>query len=324
MYTKEEAAALVEKYIAGLKFPAVPEKLYAPIAYSLEDGGKRLRPVIVAMAYNIFRDDVERCLPCAAAIEIFHTFTLLHDDIMDNADIRRGKPTVYRRWDANTAILSGDAMMISSYRLLQQADPALLPAIMHEFNKLAIEVCEGQQHDIDFESRDEVSIDEYMDMIRLKTAVMIAGAAKIGAIAAGAAKADCEAAYRFGLELGLAYQLQDDYLDTYGTEQTLGKKIGGDIAESKKTFLTINALYEAGDATRRAILATFRDSSHPLEQRIGRIRTIYSSLDIPDITLRAIEEHMNRAVDALESLSVSAVKTGALKELVATLRNRNK
>ncbi len=324
MYTKEEAAALVEKYITGLKFPAVPGKLYAPIAYSLEDGGKRLRPVIVAMAYNLFADDVEKCLPCAAAIEMFHTFTLLHDDIMDNADIRRGKPTVHRRWDANTAILSGDAMMISSYRLLQQAEPALLPDIMHEFNKLAIEVCEGQQYDIDFESRDEVSIDEYMDMIRLKTAVMIAGAAKIGAIAARASAADCEAAYRFGLELGLAYQLQDDYLDTYGTEQTLGKKIGGDIAESKKTFLTINALHEAGDATRRAILATFRDSSHPLEQRISRIRTIYSSLDVPDITLRAIDEHMDRAVDALDSLSVGAAKTGPLKELVATLRNRNK
>lgn len=324
MYSKEEAGTLVENYIAGLRFPASPEKLYAPIVYSLEGGGKRLRPMIVVMAYNLFADDAEKSLPCAGAIEMFHTFTLLHDDIMDNADIRRGKPTVHRRWDSNTAILSGDAMMISAYKLLQQAEPALLPAIMHEFNKLAIEVCEGQQYDIDFESRDEVSLEEYMHMIRLKTAVMIAGAAKIGAIAAGASDADCEAAYRFGLELGLAYQLQDDYLDTYGTEQTLGKKIGGDIAESKKTFLTINALHEAGDATRRAILATFRDTSHPLEQRISRIRTIYSSLDIPHITLTAIEEHLCRAVEALDSLTVGAAKTAPLKDLVTTLRNRNK
>ena len=324
MYSKEEAGTLVEKYIASLKFPAAPEKLYAPISYSLEGGGKRLRPMIVVMACNLFADDAPKSLPCAAAIEMFHTFTLLHDDIMDNADIRRNKPAVHRKWDQNTAILSGDAMMICAYRLLQQVEPGLLPAVMHEFNKLAIEVCEGQQYDIDFESRDNVSLDEYMDMIRLKTAVLFAGAAKIGAIAGGASEADCEAVYRFGLELGLAYQLQDDYLDTYGTEQTLGKKIGGDIAESKKTFLTINALREAGDATRRAILATFRDKSHPLEQRISRIRTIYSSLDIPDITLTAIESHLRKAVEALDSLSVDVAKTAPLKDLITALRNRNK
>lgn len=324
MYTRDEISTLVEEYISSLSYPGEPQRLYAPIAYSLEGGGKRLRPGIVLMAYNIFDDRVERALPCAAAIEMFHNFTLLHDDIMDNADIRRGKSTVHRRWDQNIAILSGDAMVICAYQLLQQAPAGLLPQLLAEFNKMAIEVCEGQQFDIDFEQRDEVLLDEYMNMIRLKTAVMIAASAKIGAMTAGAPAADADALYSYGLEVGLAYQLQDDYLDTYGTAETLGKNIGGDIAESKKTFLTINALHEAGEATRRAILATFRDSSHSLEQKINRIRTIYTSLDIPNITLTAIEEHLRKAEQALDRLAVGEQRRAPLRELLATLRNRNK
>ena len=324
MYTKEEISARLNEYISSLEFPAEPERLYAPIAYSLEGGGKRLRPMVTLMAGNIFSGDLGKVLLCAGAIEMFHTFTLLHDDIMDNANMRRGRPTVHKKWNENVAILSGDAMVISAYKLLQQAPPELLPGIMHEFNKMAIEVCEGQQYDIDFEGRDDVTLDEYMDMIRLKTAVLFAGAAKIGAMAAGAGERDCEGLYNFGLELGLAFQLQDDYLDTYGTEETLGKRIGGDIEEGKKTFLTVNALREAGDATRRAMLATFRDSTHPLAQRISRIRTIYNSLDIPDITLTAIESHLRAASAALDTLSVDSIKTEPLKGLIYTLRNRNK
>lgn len=324
MRTKEEISAIVEKYISSLEFPSEPERLYAPIVYSMEGGGKRLRPMMVLMAYNLFGSDVERALPCAGAIEMFHTFTLLHDDIMDNAEVRRGRPSVHKHWDRNTAILSGDGMVICAYKLLQQSPPELLPEIMREFNKMAIEVCEGQQYDIDFESRDEVPLPEYMNMIRLKTAVLFAGATKIGAMAAGASERDCEAIYRFGLELGLAYQLQDDYLDTYGTSEKLGKNIGGDIAESKKTFLTITALQEAGGATHRAMLATFRDGSLPLAQKISRIRTIYNSLDIPGITVNAIEEHLGRASAALAELSVDAAKTAPLRDLVDALRNRNK
>lgn len=324
MYTKEQISSIVGQYIDSLTFPAEPERLYAPIIYSMEGGGKKLRPMLVLLGYSIFADDVQKALPCAGAIEMFHNFTLLHDDIMDNAEVRRGRSAVHKRWNQNIAILSGDAMVICSYKLLQQAPPELLPGIMLEFNKLAIEVCEGQQYDIDFESCDEVTLDEYMNMIRLKTAVLFAGATKIGAMTAGAGERECEILYRFGLELGLAYQLQDDYLDTYGTAETLGKNIGGDIAESKKTFLTINALREAGDATRRAMLATFRDQSLPIGHKMGRIKTIYNSLDIPRITIDAIEGHLSNASAALDQLGVAPDKTAPLKDLITTLRNRNK
>lgn len=319
MYSREEINRLVEDYVASPEFPAQPRGLYEPMEYALGAGGKRLRPNLVLMAYNVFAPDVERALPAAAALEMFHTFTLLHDDIMDNAPVRRGVPSVYNKWGANTAILSGDAMMIWAYRLLEQTPH--LAKVLHEFNRLASEVCEGQQMDMDFEGREDVTLAEYMEMIRLKTAVLMAGAAKIGAIAAGADAADAEAVYKYGLELGFAFQLQDDYLDIYGTTETLGKKIGGDIAEGKKTFLTITAMEQAGDATRRAILATFGDSSHPLSHRINRIRTIYNSLDVPELTLSAVERHLAAAATALDSIGR---ETGPLREMLTALRDRNK
>ncbi len=305
--------------MGALEFPAEPEGLYAPIRYALESGGKRVRPALVLMAYGAFASDVEKALPAAAALELFHTFTLLHDDIMDNAPVRRGRDSVHSRWGANTAILSGDAMMIEAYKLLEGVPH--LGEVLHEFNKLALEVCEGQQLDMDFEGREDVMLAEYMNMIRLKTAVLIAGAAKIGAIAAGAPKKDAEAIYKYGVELGLAFQLQDDYLDTYGTAETLGKNIGGDIAEGKKTFLTITALAEAGEATQRAILSTFRDTTHSLDQKVGRIRTIYNSLDVPQITLAAVEKHLKAASAALDTVDGDVE---ALREMVEVLRGRNK
>jgi geranylgeranyl diphosphate synthase type II len=290
----------------------------------MEGGGKRIRPVLLLMACNAFSESIEHAMPCAGAIEMFHTFTLLHDDIMDNAEMRRGKAAVHKHWNSNTAILSGDAMVICSYRLLQQAPPELLPAVMSEFNKLAIEVCEGQQYDIDFESREDVGLDEYMDMIRLKTAVLIGGAVKIGGILGRAGERNCELLYRFGIELGMAFQLQDDYLDTYGTPETLGKNIGGDIADSKKTFLTITALAEAGEATRRAVLATFKDDTHPLEHKINRIKTIYNSLDVPEITLAAINKRLADASAALDQMDIDPARTVHLKEFIEAIRNRNK
>ena len=317
-------AATVERYLSSLAYPAQPERLYSPIIYSMEGGGKRLRPTLVLMACNAFSDDLQSVLPCAGAIEMFHNFTLLHDDIMDNAEVRHGKSTVHRRWDHNTAILSGDAMVVCSYKLLQEAPAKVLPEILREFNTMALEVCEGQQYDIDFESRDLVSVDEYMDMIRLKTAVMFATACKIGAMVGGADAARSDILYRFGIELGLAYQLQDDYLDTYGTTETLGKKIGGDIAESKKTFLTITALEKADDDTRRAMLATLRDNAMPLEQKISRIRAIYNSVDVPAATFDAIDSRLCAAEAALGELNAEPVRIRPLKELIQTLRNRNK
>jgi geranylgeranyl diphosphate synthase type II len=318
MISREEISGLADDYIGSLGFPSQPEGLYGPIRYALGSGGKRLRPALVLMAYNVFASDVERALPAAAALEMFHTFTLLHDDIMDNAAVRRGAPSVHSKWGANTAILSGDAMMIAAYKLLEGVPH--LPEVFSEFNKLALEVCEGQQMDMDFERRGDVALEEYMEMIRLKTAALIAGAAKIGAIAAGAPVKDAEAIYKYGIELGLAFQLQDDYLDTYGTPETLGKNIGGDIAEGKKTFLAITAMEAAGEATRRAILATFADTSHPLRQKVERIRTIYNSLDVPEITLAAVERHLGAAAAALDSLGREAP---ALREMITTLRDRN-
>lgn len=313
MLTKEEICASVESYLGSLPLPTVPDGLYAPIRYALDGGGKRLRPEIVLTAYGVFAPDVERALPCAAAIEMFHTFTLIHDDIMDNAPMRRGRPTVYKKWGAERAILSGDAMMICAYRMMEQAPR--LAQVLPEFNRLAIEVCEGQQFDIDFERRGDVTLDEYMEMIRLKTAALIAGAARIGALAAGARTDDADALYRYGLELGLAFQLQDDYLDTYGTAELLGKAIGGDIAEGKKTFLAITAMQKADEGQRLVLDAPASG------QKFEQVKALYDSLGVPAATIAAVERHLGAAASALARVDGD---TSLLKGLIDTLRNRNK
>ena len=234
MQTNEELLATIENYLAQTDFPAEPELLYAPIGYSLGGGGKRLRPMLVMLSCGIFSDQIQSALPAAAAVEMFHNFTLLHDDIMDNAAMRRGKPSVFARWGQNVAILSGDAMLICAYRLLSGVPAHLLPQILATFNQMALEVCEGQQYDMDFEQKQKVSVVEYMHMIELKTSVLLAGSAVIGATLGGASEEDCRKLRRFAVELGLAFQLQDDLLDSYGDER-LGKAIGGDILEGKKT-----------------------------------------------------------------------------------------
>lgn len=324
MYTREELSAQIEKYIHSLPLTAKPYELYEPIVYTMEGGGKRLRPTVLLMACNMYTDGVEAAFPVAAAVEMFHNFTLLHDDIIDNSVIRRGKPSVVSKWGSNAAILSGDAMVICAYRLLDKYAPEQIAAILPEFNKMALEVCEGQQYDINFETRNDVTLDEYKEMIRLKTAVIFASAAKIGGMISGAPEKDCATLYDFGYELGMAFQIQDDYLDTYGDEKVLGKTIGDDIEESKMTFLAINALNEAGEATRRALLATFRDQSLPLPNKIGRVKTIYDSLDIPEITRGIISKHLDRALELLGSLSVGEEKTAQLRLLVKGLADRNK
>ena len=324
MNTREKLLGMFEEYLSSIEFPQQPSKLYEPISYSLLDGGKRVRPALLLIAADIFGARPEDAMPCAGAVEMFHNFTLLHDDIMDNAAVRRGKSSVHAKWGSNVAILSGDAMVICSYKLLQQAPAGVLPAVMAEFNKMALEVCEGQQFDLDFESREDVSLDEYMNMIRLKTAVLFAGSAKIGGLVAGASPEECELLYAFGLELGMAFQLQDDYLDTYGTADVLGKNIGGDIGEGKKTFLTITALNEAGAATRRAMLATFNEKKLPLSHKMGRIKTIYNSLDVPEITRREVKKYLDSATEALGKLEAGGRDVTLLREMVDALANRNK
>lgn len=324
MSTKEELSQSIERYIQSLPFPVEPSELYTPIRYILEEGGKRIRPLLLMIINDLYEGIEQSALPCAGALEVFHNFTLLHDDIMDNAGIRRGKPTVYRKWGGNTAILSGDAMVIYSYHLLQQSPAEKLPGLFREFNKMALEVCEGQQYDMDFETRGDVSLDEYLSMIRLKTAVIFGAAAKMGGIIAGAPDKDLETLYEYGVQLGLAFQIQDDYLDTYGTSELLGKQVGGDIAESKKTFLAISALDEAGAATRRALLGTFSDRSLPLQHKINRVKTIYDSLDIPHLTRKVIARHLKKAAELVASLSVGKESAAPLLDLIVSLEDRSR
>lgn len=324
MPTREEFSTLIERYIAGLDFGGEPTDLYEPIKFSLDQGGKRLRPLIVMMANDLFSDDVNGALPCATAIEIFHNFTLLHDDIMDNADVRRGKPAVHKKWSANTAILSGDAMMIYAYTLLEKCPERVLGRIFAEFNRMAMEVCEGQQYDMDFESREQVALDEYLKMIGLKTAALLGRAAKIGAIVGGASESDCNKLYEFCIELGIAFQIQDDLLDTYGDDKTLGKRVGGDIIEAKKTFLTINAMQQADPVIREKLTATLNNKQIDSAQKIEEVRSIYDLLNVRDIAQKAVVERMQRAIDSLESVSVERARLAPLKELAMGLINRQK
>lgn len=322
MYTKEELSLLIEEYVRALPFPSEPDTLYDPIKYSLEKGGKRLRPLLAIMACNIFTDEVERALPCAAAVEVFHNFTLLHDDIMDNASVRRGKPAVHRKWGTNSAILSGDAMMIYSYSLLENTDPALLPRILHIFNDTSMKVCEGQQYDMDFEALERVPMEHYLKMISLKTAVLLAGASVIGAITGGASPEDSEKIYGFAMDLGMAFQIRDDILDSYGCETSLGKKIGGDITEGKKTFLTAAALEVADDEMRRKLRGLLHNREMIPEGKISRVLEIYNKLGIRDRAEQTVESYTNSAIEALDSLSVSPTRTEHLRRMALELTNR--
>ena len=240
----------VNQFIAALPYDRKPETIYAPIKYVLSLGGKRIRPVLMLLAYNLFKDDPESILMPACALETYHNYTLLHDDLMDNADVRRGQPTVHRKWDANTAILSGDSMLVVAYQRIAQVEPSKLQPVLSLFTETALEIGEGQQYDMDFEQRNDVTEEEYIEMIRLKTSVLLACAVKIGAILGGASDEDAERLYKFGEQMGLAFQLQDDLLDVYGDPKVFGKAIGGDITSNKKTYMLINALQRADESQR--------------------------------------------------------------------------
>ncbi len=323
MYTNEQLQTLIENYLAQTEFPAEPELLYAPIAYSLSGGGKRLRPMLVLLAHAVFADNVQQALPAAGAVEVFHNFTLLHDDIMDNAAIRRGKPSVSAKWGQNVAILSGDAMLIYAYRLLCGLPADKLPQVLATFDDMALEVCEGQQYDMDFEKKQKVSVVEYMHMIELKTSALLAGSVLIGALLGGASENDCRKLRRFAIELGLAFQLQDDLLDSYGDER-LGKAIGGDILEGKKTYLMVTAMSRADEATRNELRSLLADSKMPAERKIAAVKAIYDRLDVPHLTEQQIELRFERALAQLETLSADPARTAPLREFAAGLMGRNK
>ncbi len=323
MQTNSQLLATFENYLAQTEFPSEPELLYAPISYSLAGGGKRLRPMLVMLACGMFRDTIQHALPAAAAVEVFHNFTLLHDDIMDNALVRRGKPSVYAKWGQNVAILSGDAMLICAYRLLSGVPAAQLPRILQVFNEISLEVCEGQQYDMDFEQKDKVSVVEYMRMIELKTSVLLAGSAVIGAILGGASDEECRKLRRFAIELGLAFQLQDDLLDSYGDER-LGKAIGGDILEGKQTYLMITALSHADERTREVLRTVHRNEMMSDDVKIMTVKSIYDSLDVPRLTEQQIELRFERALSILDTIEVDDEHKQPMREFAESLMGRKK
>jgi len=323
MKSFNEITQLVSAEMDKLDWSMKPAGLYDPIAYTLSMGGKRIRPALALMACNLYTDNIEPVIAPALGIEVFHNFTLLHDDIMDRADIRRGRPTVHKRWDDNTAILSGDVMQIAAYQLIAQAPEKYLKAVLDLFSTTAREICEGQQYDVDFENRDEVAADEYIEMIRLKTAVLLACSLKTGAIIGGATAEDADELYDFGINLGLAFQLKDDLLDVYGDEATFGKKIGGDILCNKKTYLLIHALKLAKGADFEDLTKYLKKSYQQPEEKIKQVTEMYNKLGVKKICEDKMSFFYEKAIANLEKVGVDTNKKQALRKLAEKLMSRN-
>ena len=300
-----------------------PKNLYEPVGYALSMGGKRLRPAMVLLAYNLFDDAVEKAFPAATAIEVFHNFTLLHDDIMDQAEMRRNSLSVYKKYNENIAILSGDAMSIMAYNYLLKFSYSNQGSMIRLFSETALEVCEGQQYDMDFEGRMDVSIPEYMNMIRLKTAVLIACSLKLGAMAANASEKMADQLYEFGLNLGIAFQLQDDLLDVFAVQEKFGKKIGGDIASNKKTFLLLKALELADLRTKSIIQDWILKKEFETDQKVKIITDIYNKLEIKKITEAYIIDFYQTAISIWEKIDVEKERKAELLELAKMIMSRD-
>ena len=292
-------------YLQSQDFNREPKNLYAPIDYILQLGGKRLRPILTLIACDIFSGTFEKALPAAMAVETFHNFTLVHDDIMDEAPLRRGKETVHHKWDINTGILSGDAMLILAYQYFENYEPIIFQKLAKLFSKTAIEVCDGQQLDVDFETRNDVTIDEYIKMITLKTSVLVGAALKMGAIVAEASDKQAEELYNFGVNLGIAFQLQDDFLDTFGNPETFGKQIGGDIIENKKTFLYLKCLEVADESDQEKLKFFFNQKLEDNGTKIAEVTRIFEQNDIPNLVQDLIKVYTNKSFDNLKSLNIS-------------------
>lgn len=314
----------INDYIKNLPLDREPHGLYEPIEYVLSLGGKRIRPMLMLMAYELWKDDSEKILPQAVALETFHNFTLLHDDVMDNADVRRGKPTVHKKWNENTAILSGDNMLVLAFKWMQQCPSGKMPAVLGVFTDTAIEIDEGQQLDIDFEERDDVREEEYIEMIRLKTSVLLACAVKIGAIMADAPKDDAENIYKFGEAIGLSFQLQDDYLDVYGNPEVFGKAIGGDITSNKKTYMLINALNKAEGAEKKELEQWIGAKDFDRDEKVKAVTRIYNSLGIDKMAKAKMEQYYNDAIAFLDKINVPESRKQALRDYADSMMKREK
>ncbi len=308
--------------LSDLKFTRVPQGLYKPIEYVLSLGGKRIRPVLMLLAYSLYKDDIKKVMPQALALEIYHNYTLLHDDLMDNADLRRGKATVHKMWNENTAILSGDAMLVLAYRFLVENAPVYLPEILDLFSQTALEICEGQQFDMDFEERNDVSEEEYIEMIRLKTAVLLAASLKMGAILGGAPDKDAQALYDFGIRIGIAFQLKDDFLDVYGDPEVFGKKIGGDILSNKKTYLLIKALERADESQRNELTYWLTKKEFNPAEKIEAITTLYNKIGVKTVCENKMREYYTQGIANLLNVNLQFEKIQELKMFAEHLMYR--
>ncbi|MFK5855191.1 MAG: polyprenyl synthetase family protein [Bacteroidota bacterium] len=324
MQDYEQLIEYFEDQLHKISYNGKPIELYNPIKYTLSFGGKRIRPVTTLMGCELFCNDYKRALPQAIAIEMFHNFTLIHDDIMDNAPIRRGKETVFKKWNSNIAILSGDTLFALAYQYAQKADKDVLPQTLSVFNDTAIEVCEGQQFDLNYENNNNVTVDEYLNMIRLKTGVLFGASLKIGALIGGAPKKDAELIYNFGINIGLGFQLKDDLLDTFGNESIFGKKTGGDIITNKKTFLYLKALDIADAKTKDKLLLLYNSPDINDELKIKQTKEIFTKLKIDQATNFEINKYYLKGMKNLENVNISSDKKSCLREVAIKMIDRNK
>ena len=322
MKSSNDILQLVNNYLDHLPYDRKPLSLYEPVRYVLSLGGKRIRPVLMLLSYNMFKDDPESILSSACALETYHNYTLLHDDLMDNADLRRGHETVHCRWDANTAILSGDSMLVLAYERMQQCRPDKLAEVLALFTETALEIGEGQQYDMDFEHRTDVSEAEYIEMIRLKTSVLLACATKMGAILADAPEQDAEALYKFGEQMGLAFQLQDDFLDVYGDTRVFGKAIGGDITSNKKTFMLINALNLANEQQRKELLHWVTAENFDRDEKVKAVTRLYNEIGIDRLAQERIAYYFGESRKYLEAVNLPDERKEYLRSYTEEMMHR--
>lgn len=322
MKTAEELLVQVNAFLDALPYNRTPKSLYEPIRYVLSMGGKRIRPVLMLLGYNLYKEDTDKILMNAIALETYHNYTLLHDDLMDQADLRRGHETVHKKWDANTAILSGDSMLVLAYERMAQCDSRHLADVLRLFTTTALEIGEGQQYDMEFETRDDVREEEYIEMIRLKTSVLLACALKIGAILADAPAEDADSLYKFGEQIGLAFQLQDDYLDVYGDSKVFGKKIGGDITSNKKTFMLINAFSHADEAQRQELEKWVNAKSFDREEKIAAVTRLYNEIGIDKMAQDKIAYYFEQSKKYLDAVQVPTERKEELLKYAQRMMRR--
>lgn len=323
MYNADEILNKVNHFIANLPYNRKPKSLYEPVKYVLSIGGKRIRPTLMLLAYNMFKDDPERILMQAVALETYHNYTLLHDDLMDHADLRRGHETVHRRWNDNQAVLSGDSMLVLAYERMAQCPADKLGEVLSLFTQTALEIGEGQQYDIDFEKRNDVSEDEYIEMIRLKTSVLLACALKIGAVLAGASQADADNLYKFGEQIGLAFQLQDDYLDVYGDPKVFGKAVGGDIASNKKTYMLINAFNRADNRQRMELQRLISAETFDRDEKVAAVTALYNEMGIDKMAKDKMDFFFEQGKRYLDAVSVPEERKCELRAYAERMMKRN-